>query len=120
MNTLDRKQGISGRNKKASDPLDKLIFEKGLRIRHLLLDKGIDLMVLVLSNGSIIKCNLSDFPKLRKAKEKQLNHWELIGEGVGIEWPDLDEDLSLKGFVKTAYMNRALRTLKGEQESIFA
>jgi Protein of unknown function (DUF2442) len=75
---------------------------------------------LVLTNGTIIKSKLSDFPKLRKATAKQLNHWKLISGGVGIKWSDLDEDLSLKGFIKSAYMNRALRTLNGDQENIFA
>ncbi len=120
MNTLNKKNTTRIRNKRATDPIDQLIFEKHLRIRHLLLDKGINLMALVLNNGTIIKSKLSDFPKLRKASETQLKRWELISEGVGIEWSDLDEDLSLKGFIKSAYMNRAVRTLKGEQESIFA
>jgi len=120
MNTLGKKNKAWIKNKKASDPFDQLIFEKGLRIRHLLLDKGIDLMALVLSNGIIIKSKLSDFPRLRKASEKQLNDWQLISKGVGIEWPGLDEDLSLKGFIKSAYLNRALHTLNGSQENIFA
>ena len=119
MNTLNRRYRTS-RNKRASDPFDQLIFEKGLRIKHLLLDKGIDLMAMVLTNGIIIKSKLSDFPKLKRATEKQLNHWELISQGVGIEWPDLDEDLSLKGFIKSAYMSRALHALKGNAENIFA
>ena len=106
------------RNKRASDPFDQLIFEKGLRIRHVLLDQDIDLLVLVLNSGIIIKSKLSDFPKLKKASLKKLNNWELTSDGVAIEWPDLDEDLSLKGFIKSTYMNRALRTLKGNQENI--
>ena len=121
MNTLkSKKYRDHVRNKRASDPFDQLIFEKGLRIRHLLLDRPIDLMALVLTNGAIIKSRLSDFPKLRKATEKQLNHWELVSGGVGIEWPDLDEDLSLKGFIKSTYMSRALHALKGDPENIFA
>ena len=120
MNSLGRKVRTSNRDKRATDPLDRLIFEKGLRIRHLLIDKGIDLMVLVLSNGSILKSKLSDFPRLHKATKKQLDDWEMISEGVGIEWPDLDEDLSLKGFVKTAYMNRAIQALSGSQETILS
>lgn len=108
------------RNKRATDPFDQLIFERSLRIRHLLLDKDMNLMVMVLSSGIIVKSKLSDFPKLQRASLKHLNNWQLIGGGVAIEWPDLNEDLSLKGFVKKAYMNRALRTLKGNQENIFA
>jgi hypothetical protein len=76
-------------------------------------------MVLILSNAAIIPSKISDFPRLSKATEKQLNKWSLISEGIGIEWPDLDEDLSLRGFIKSAFMNDALRTLKeGNREGI--
>jgi len=119
MTTLHKKRtGTAIRNKRATDPIDQVIFEKGLRVRHVFLDRSLDLMVLILSNGAVIKSKISDFPRLNKANDKQLNKWSLISEGVGIEWPDLDEDLSLKGFIKSAFMNRALRTLKGNQESI--
>ena len=77
-------------------------------------------MVLVLSNGTVVKSKLSDFPRLNKASLKQLSNWKLISDGVAMEWLDLDEDLSLKGFINTAYLNRALHTLKGNQENIFA
>jgi len=117
MNTLHKKR-TAIRNKRATDPIDRLIFEKGLRVRHVYLNRRLNLIVLILSNGAVIKSKLSDFPKLNKANEKQLNKWSLISEGVGIEWPDLDEDLSLKGFIKSAFMDRTLRTLKGNQESI--
>ena len=113
-----RKKHIAPRNKHADDPFDQVIFEGGLRIRHVLLDQDLDLMVLILSNGIIIKSKISDFPRLKRAGTKQLSNWKLTGEGVGIEWPDLNEDLSLKGFIKSAYMNRALHTLQGNQENI--
>lgn len=106
------------KNKRATDPIDQLIFEGGLRVRHVFLDRKLDLMVLILSNAAIIPSKISDFPRLSKASEKQLNKWSLIGEGIGIEWPELDEDLSLRGFIKSASMNHALQTLKGNQEKI--
>ena len=80
------------KNKRATDPIDQLIFEKGLRVRHVVLDRNLNLMVLILSNAAIIKSKISDFPRLSKASEKQLNKWSLISEGTGIEWPDLDEE----------------------------
>ena len=118
MPTLHKKNIAQTRNKRATDPFDQLIFEKGLRIRHVLLDRDLDLLVLILSNGVIIKSTISDFPRLSKAKAKQLNNWSLSGEGLGIEWPELNEDLSLKGFIKSAYINKALHTLQGNQENI--
>jgi len=30
----------------------------------------------------------------------QLKNYELISNGTGIHWPDIDEDLSLKGFLQ--------------------
>lgn len=106
------------RNKKSKDPFDKLIFEKGLRIKHVLLDKPLNLMLVVLNNGAVIKSNLSDYPRLKPATPQQLANWCLIADGVGIEWPDINEDLSLKGFINTVYMNKTLKTLKGNQESL--
>jgi hypothetical protein len=33
------------------------------------------------------------------ASQELLNHYELYGEGEGIHWPDLDEDISVKGLL---------------------
>jgi hypothetical protein len=32
-------------------------------------------------------------------KKKERNHYELIGDGEGIHWPDLDEDISVEGLL---------------------
>ena len=55
---------------------------------------------------------ISDYPKLQKAGKISLEKWELIGGGIGVRWPGLDEDLSIKGFIKTAALNNALRNLQ--------
>ena len=34
------------------------------------------------------------FPKLKKATLPQLKKWRFIGNGEGIHWKDLDEDIS--------------------------
>jgi hypothetical protein len=36
---------------------------------------------------------------LRNASKAQLKSWRLIGNGVGIHWEKIDEDLSLEGFL---------------------
>ncbi|MBS1543402.1 MAG: DUF2442 domain-containing protein [Bacteroidetes bacterium] len=118
--TTSHKRRKAIKNKRATDPIEKIIFDNGIRVRHVVVDRNLNLLVLILSNGAIIKSRISDFPKLSKASDKQLNKWSLISEGIGIEWPDLDEDLSLKGFIKSAFMTGTLRTLKGDQESILA
>ena len=85
-------------NKRASDPLDQLIFEEGLRIQQMWFDKTLDLIVVLLNNKKVLTRPLSDFKRLADASEKQLSNFE--SDGIGIHWPDLDEDLSLRGFLK--------------------
>jgi len=53
-----------------------------------------------LSDGRCISAPLVWYPRLLNASAKERNHWELIGEGDGIHWPDLDEDLSMDGIIQ--------------------
>ena len=59
---------------------------------------------------------IADYPKLKKAGKKQLLNWKLTGGGLGVRWEDLDEDLSIRGFIKTAALNDAIRSLQGRNE----
>ncbi|MGO9177143.1 MAG: DUF2442 domain-containing protein [Desulfobaccales bacterium] len=52
-----------------------------------------------LSDGREIRVPLEWFPKLRDASPKVRRHWRLIGKGIGVHWPDIDEDLSLDGLL---------------------
>jgi hypothetical protein len=108
MNTSNRIQ-----NKKATDPFEVLIFEKGLRIKNVVIDKKLGLMLILLSNGFVIKEMLSDYPALKKASLKSLNNWRLISGGIGISWEEINEDLSLKGFLKNGAIHEMLRLLEG-------
>ena len=95
-------------NKRASDPLDQLIFEEGLRIQRVWFDRTLDLIVVLLNNKKVLKRPLSDFKRLANATEEQLHHFE--NDGIGIHWPDVDEDLSLRGFLKyeLAHMDKPM------------
>ena len=95
-------------NKKAKDPFDALIFEKGLRMKFIDIHKEVDLMLVVLNNGKVLKLRLSDYPKLKKANKTQLNSWKLISGGIGVSWEVINEDLSVKGFIKDAALNTML------------
>ena len=53
-----------------------------------------------LSDGRCISAPIVWYPRLLNASAKERNHWELIGEGDGIHWPDLDEDLSMDGIIQ--------------------
>jgi len=53
-------------------------------------------MVVSLEDGREVSVPLEWFPKLRDATSKQLSNWRFIGNGEGIHWEDLDEDVSVE------------------------
>lgn len=60
-----------------------------------------DKLYLLLEDGRELGIPLEWFPKLRDATTKQLNNWRLIGQGDGVHWEDLDEDISTEGLLMT-------------------
>ncbi len=52
-----------------------------------------------LLDGRTISAPLVWFPRLATARVEQLENWELLGDGEGIHWPELDEDLSVAGLL---------------------
>lgn len=99
-------------NKPANDPIDQLILEKGLRVKELYFNVELDRMLVLLTTGNVLNMKLSSFERLRSATLQQLTNYELIANGVGISWEDLDEDLSLKGFIKQAALTDAVERLE--------
>ncbi len=58
-----------------------------------------DKLFILLHDGREIGVPLEWFPKLRDADEEDLNNWRFIGDGIGIHWETLDEDLSVEGLL---------------------
>lgn len=56
-------------------------------------------IILSLADGRKLEVPLAWLPKLLEATPRQRNHCRLIGNGIGIRWPDIDEDLSVSGFL---------------------
>jgi hypothetical protein len=54
-----------------------------------------------LEDGRELIVPISWFPRLAGADQKQRNNFRLIGRGVGIHWPDLDEDISVENLLET-------------------
>jgi Protein of unknown function (DUF2442) len=52
-----------------------------------------DKMNLLLEDGREISVPLAWFPTLLNANDAQRNNWRLIGNGEGIHWDELDEDI---------------------------
>jgi Protein of unknown function (DUF2442) len=82
------------------DAIEKIIFDEGLRIETIDFHPELDLMLIVLNSKAILQQKLSDFKQLQNANKKNLENYYLIANGLGIHWIELDEDLSLKGFLQ--------------------
>ena len=82
------------------DSIEQLIFQYGLRIRNVTFNPDQKTMDVYLNTPLVITVPYEEFRPLSEATLSQLGDFELIGNGVGIHWPELDEDLSLKGFLQ--------------------
>jgi hypothetical protein len=58
-----------------------------------------DTLTVDLMDGRSISVPLAWFPRLVAANADQLAHWETCAGGLGIHWPDLDEDISTRGLL---------------------
>jgi hypothetical protein len=58
-----------------------------------------DALMVDLTDGRTISAPLAWYPRLLHGTPEERNNWRLIGEGEGIHWPDLDEDISVENLV---------------------
>jgi hypothetical protein len=56
-------------------------------------------LVVVLEDGTRHAVSLDLFPILADSTMAERLHWELIGGGLGVHWPDLDEHVSVLSVV---------------------
>ena len=80
------------------DPISALIREQGVRIRSVHVIKDANLLLVVLNHGRL-ELPLNSFRRLADATPSQLQKYELLPDGAGVQWPSLDEHLSLRGFL---------------------
>ncbi len=58
-----------------------------------------DTLSVDLSDGRTLSVPLAWYPRLVHATTKERNNWRLIGNGQGIHWVDIDEDISVEGLL---------------------
>lgn len=58
-----------------------------------------DSLHVTLADGREVSAPLAWFPRLLSGNDTQRNQWRLIGGGIGIHWPDLDEDISIESLL---------------------
>jgi hypothetical protein len=61
-----------------------------------------DTLSVALMDGRAISVPLVWYPRLVHATEQQRQNWQIAGDGYGIHWPDIDEDLSADGLLRGA------------------
>ncbi|MDQ0465647.1 hypothetical protein QO010_003436 [Caulobacter ginsengisoli] len=54
----------------------------------------------VLRDGRTISAPTAWFPRLARADAAQRADWEVSAAGLGIHWPQIDEDLSVEGLLR--------------------
>ena len=58
-----------------------------------------DTLAVDLSDGRTISVPLAWLPRLLHGTPEERSNWRFIGGGVGIHWPDLDEDVSVENLL---------------------
>ena len=71
-----------------------------------------DSLTVDLDDGRTISVPLAWYPRLWHGTMEERQNWRLIGEGVGIHWPDLDEDISVEGLLLGRRSGESQRSLK--------
>ncbi|HEY3172739.1 MAG TPA: DUF2442 domain-containing protein [Thermoanaerobaculia bacterium] len=59
-----------------------------------------DELTVSLADGRRISVPLAWFPRLLHASPAQRSNWQFLGDGEGVHWPDVDEDLSVAGILR--------------------
>jgi len=67
------------------------------------------LIVAYLADGRTISVPLAWSWRLSDATPEQRAHYQIFGEGTGIRWPDIDEDISVRGMLEGAPARRPAR-----------
>lgn len=87
------------------DAIEKLIYEEGLQIEAIDVHPELDVLLIILNTKAVLRQRLSSYRGLISADKSALLNYEFISNGTGVRWPLLDEDLSLKGFLRDELRN---------------
>ena len=58
-----------------------------------------DSLTVRLDDGRVLSVPLAWYPRLLHGTKAERENYELIGDGEGIHWPDLDEDISVENLL---------------------
>ena len=69
-----------------------------------------------LTDGRVLAVPLAWFPRLAHGTPAERANWRLIGGGEGIQWPDLDEDISLESLLAGRRSTETQESLRAWQD----
>ena len=76
-----------------------------------------DAFTVKLVDGRIITVPVGWYPRLAHGSALERANWRLIGEGEGIHWPELDEDISVEGLLAGRSSGESQQSLRRWLES---
>lgn len=71
-----------------------------------------DTLAVDLADGRTLLVPLLWYPRLWHGSLQERENWRLIGNGEGIHWPDLDEDISIEGLILGKRSGESQRSLQ--------
>ena len=72
---------------------------KQIEIRATSVPVSGDGLIVELSDGRTVSAPLAWYPRLLHGTAAERDNYQFIGEGLGIHWPQLDEDISVEGIL---------------------
>ena len=71
-----------------------------------------DALIVELQDGRVVSVPLDWYPRLAEGRPAERRKLELIGAGIGIHWPDLDEDISIQALLLGLRSNESAVSLQ--------
>lgn len=83
-------------------------------------------LIVELADGRSLIVPLDWYPRLLHGSTEERTHWQLLGDGYAIEWPDLDEHIGIEGLLAGRRSSESQRSLErwlltrqqGKEESL--
>jgi hypothetical protein len=69
-------------------------------------------LVVELADGRSLTVPLAWYPRLLHGSVEERDHWQLLGDGYAIEWPDLDEHIGIDGLLAGRRSSESQRSLE--------
>jgi hypothetical protein len=70
-----------------------------------------DSLIVYLADGRSIHIPLERYPRLLYATAAERRNWRLVGDGEGIYWSELDEDVSVENLIQGKSSGEGFRSL---------